>query len=487
MSIKDKLYKGAFWNSISQFGSQGINFIIIVILARLLDPKDFGLLGMVTVITSFLGFFTEFGLMASLIKNKDIDELDTNTAYLSSICFSFILFAIVFLCAPLIASFYHEPRLTLITRVVFINFLVAPLAFVPEALEIKKIHYNKITIANLLSLVFSGALGIGCAVSGFGVWSLVVQQISMTLSRGIALIFLTSWRAKLLFSYTRFKKLFGFGAHFAFSNLAVYVSQNIDFLIVGKLLGPVSLGIYSFAFRVSKYPILKFQTIIGGMLFPAFSTFSEDIKRVQRNFIKISIAGGLVLLPLLAMTIFGVDSLVAILVGAKWAGSAPIIRILMICFIFQSISMGDNSILVTLNKIKTVNMLRTISAMALLICGVIVVKFFGAIGMACAFSAVSILYVLITKKILLSEIKLGFRYYLKSLKPIFIYMLFLFSLLGIYSSTCFHIIKSPIGFLIGDGLITLIITILFFTKMKLIDFKNRRILIDNIAPLEKEV
>ena len=485
MSIRHKLYKGVFWNSVSQFGSQLINFITIVILARLLDPKDFGLVGMVAVITSFLGYFTEFGLTPTLINKKEIDEGDCNTVYWSTVFFSIVIYMLVFFCAPLVGSFYNDERLTLITRILFINFLCSPLAFIPEVLEIKRLNYNKIAVAELAAVLCSGIIGVLLAYSNFGVWSLVTQQILFTFFRGFILMLATGWLPKLSFSITKFKELSGFGFHFTFRNLISYLSENIDFLLVGKLLGPAALGIYAFSFKVAKYPIMKFYQIFGRMFFPAFASFREEKERVKRNLIRVNLGGGFLLIPLLTAIFFIIKPLILLLVGEKWIATVPVIQILIVYLAFTSICFADESLLIVLGKIRMVNVIKLSATLALLSGGYLATKKYGIIGMAIIFTVVSILYDLIIKRKALKMIDLDFILYLKNLKIIFCMTLILSLALGAYSFLAFKFCKLPIVFLLGGGLVLVVSMAIFVLTNNLIDFKAKRVNIDRIIILDE--
>lgn len=485
MSIREKFYKGAIWNAISQFGSQGINLIITVILARLLNPKDFGLVGMVAVITSFLGYFTEFGLTPTLINKKEIDEGDCNTVYWSTVFFSIVIYISVFFCAPLVGLFYNDERLTLITRVLFINFLCSPLAFIPEVLEIKKLNYNKIAVAELAAVSGSGTIGVLLAFLNFGVWSLVAQQILFTFFRGLILMLATGWLPKLSFSFKKFKELSSFGFHFTFRNLISYLSENIDFLLVGKLLGPAALGIYAFSFRVAKYPIMKFYQIFGRMFFPAFASFREEKERVKRNLVRVNLGGGFLLIPLLTAIFFVIKPLILFLVGEKWIATVPVIQILIVYLAFTSVCFADESLLIVLGKLRMVNVIKLLATLMLLLSGYLATKKYGIIGMAIVFTTVSILYDLIIKRKVLKMADLDFILYLKNIKIIFTMALILSLALGTYSLLAFKFSMLPIVFLLGGGLVLVVSLSIFALTNNLIDFKTKRVNIDRIIILDE--
>jgi len=478
MLIRHKLYKGSIWNAISQFGSQGINFILLIILARLLAPSDFGLLAMVTVVCGFLGYFSEFGLISTLIQKKNIDEVDCNTAFWSTIVFSVLLYGIVFVSAPLIASFYNQPALTLITRVLFIDFLIRPFGFVHSALEIKALNYDKITIAQLISLFVSSPIAIALALLGYGIWSLVFQQITKSLLEVTVLVVSVHWRPRLIFSLGRFKELLGFGIYYTAHNVIKFFTENIDHLLVGKLLGPAALGIYTMAFRLSRYPKEKLWSVFGRMLFPAFSTFQDDLRRLRQNIMRVSLAGSLVLVPFVVILLFGTKPVVALL-GEKWSDTVPIIRIFMAYIFFSSISIGDEPLLLAINKVKTLNCLKGLTSVVLLVFGYIAIRDYGLIGMAAVFTFVSILYIALVKRSILYCLKINIWDFLSNLKFVFLYTTIMFMLTGLYALYA-HGKLNSLSYLLGEVLIVGFLIILIMKKYRLVDFKKMKLNIDRI-------
>lgn len=478
MSLKKKLFKGAVWNAISQFGSQAINLFIIVILARLLEPKDFGLVGMVSVITSFLGYFTELGLLPSLIQKKHVDDGDVYTVYWSTLFLSCSVYVVVFFAAPLVSLFYGDGRLTLITRVLFMNFLFATLGFVPEVLEAKKLDYSKITMANLISGALSGCIGVALALLKFGVWSLVIQQISMTLIRGMVLIITTGWRPRAYFSYTKFRTLFGFGGHYTVRNLMVYLSENLDYLLVGKFLGPAALGIYTLAFRMSKYAFLKIWAIFGKMLFPAFSSFSDDMERIRKNYVRVSVAGGIVLVPVFIGLLFGLEAIVPLVFGAKWVQTVPIVKIFIAYLVVASFSYADDPLMIALNELKTLNIAKAVATLFLLVLGYWWTVKYGLSGMAWAISVSSLGYIIAVKALVLRRIGMRFAAYSAYISPVSTIIIFLLFTGGAYKMLCADTVSDPVFFLAGEAMALGLVSIFIMAAFKIINIRSRTFTID---------
>lgn len=475
MSIKQKLINGAIWNTISQVLSQVINFVTTIILARLLTPQDFGLIGQVAVITGLVSFLSEFGFMPSLIQKKNIDDKDLNTAFYGTIIFSIVIYFTVYMSAPLVGKFYNNNEHVLITRVIFIQFLFAPFGFINDLLEYKRLDFKKIIISDLLSILISGIAGILMAYSGYGVWSLVWQGNIRTISKVIIIVLITTWRPKLIFSFQVFLELTKSGAHFTYRNLTLYITENIDFLLVGKIAGATTLGVYNIAFRMSNYPFTKVQQILGKMLFPAFTMLREDIQKVTHNYLKISLIGAFILLPSLIFIFFGTDLIVKLLLGEKWLQAIDVVRILVIYLFFSSISFADDAIMLALNKVKILNIAKTIMFILLLIFGFIFTKKYGAIGMASVFSVFSILYIVTIKTLLLKQLDISIFSFLLNFKDIIILLVILIIAYSCFELFIFKLITDLLIQLFLMGLTLLVFMILFLIQKKVINIKSRSI------------
>lgn len=479
MSVGKKLIKGAAWNALSEFGSQGINLVVFIILARLLVPKDFGLVLMATVFITFLGYFTDFGLMSALIQAKEVDDGDFNTVFWSTILLSGVVYVTSFLCAPFIAVFYNESRLILIIRILFINFLFAALAYIPEVTETRKLHYDKIAMADLMGMVISGIVGISFAVMKFNVWSLVAQQITKTFVRSTVLIFYTNWRPKAYFSVIKFRSLIKSGTNFVLKDFVYYCSNNMDSILIGKFLGPTALGIYSLSLRIASYANAKIALIFGKMLMPAFGLFRNEIERVKKNFVRVSVGGGIILVPFLVGLFFGARPIVEILFGEHWLEAIPIVSILVIYFIFDSLSFPDEPILMALGKVKTITIIRLIFSLAFFIVGYIAINKFGLIGIAVVSTIVSVAQLVAINVSLLAVLNIRWYSYLKSIKIVCVSTFWLFMIFCFYSLAV-HQQRSPLLYLLGEAVIIGVFMVFLVAKYKLMNKNDKKINFDNL-------
>lgn len=395
-SLRQKLINGTIWNSISQFGTVLCNFALTFVLGRLLEPKDYGLLGMVMVITGFLGYFSEFGIIDSLIRKQNHDELDEHTAFWTGIGFSIIVYIFIYLISPLISLFYSKPELTSISRASALGFIISSYGFVPVALDIKKLHYPVITLISLTGLFISGSIAIFFAYCGWGVWTLVMQLLLNNLVCCLGYYFFIRWKPKFLFSIDRFKSTIGFGAHRTFNNIFTFLSDNIDQLLIGKLLGSVALGYYTMAFRLTRFPVQKFWAVFGKMLFPAFAQMQNDLVRLKRNYYKVTLLGGFMLLPFVAALFYATEPLVRLAVGEKWLPICNLIRILCLYLLVYSFSLADEPITMLL-RIKFLNIMKMVQAFLFTVSGIYVLKKYDIVGIAWLYIICYFVYIIALK------------------------------------------------------------------------------------------
>jgi O-antigen/teichoic acid export membrane protein len=317
-----------------------------------------------------------------------------------------------------------------------VSFLIMPLNFVPEVTQTKRLEYGKITIAELFSIVLSGAVTIALATMGYGVWCLVWQAISKTASRAAALIVLTRWRPRLRFSWERIKRLFGMGVDFTLSNLMMFATDNTDYLLVGKMLGEAPLGVYTMAFRVSKYPVLKIEGIFGRMLFPAFSTFNDDPDRVRKNFLRLMTFFLQWVTPVLVLGIFVADPLIRIVLSDKWEATIPLVQVFMLYLIVSTFCVQNLPVMTAINRLKTWNAVQLGSTALLAAAGWAGIHFLGIMGMAIAFTAVTILSLIVITVILIRMIAIPFAEVFRAVR---LHLVKLVAVAGILGGLCWAV------------------------------------------------
>lgn len=327
------------WKFSERILSQAIGIIIGIVLARLLDPKDYGLVGMVTVFISLSYVFVDGGFNESLIQKKDADVLDFSTVFYFSLALSVILYICLFFCAPIISRFYGDDykELTPILRVVGLQIIIYSMNAVQHAYVAKHMMFKKFFVATLCATLISGATGLYLAYTGYGVWALVWQGMTSSIIGLIALYFATKKLPKFMFSFDRLKKLFKFGANILGGNILIKIYTEIRSLIIGKIYSPQDLAFYS---KGRVYPNLIVSNInssIGAVLYPKIASVNnsmEQVKSMTRNSIRFS---SYIMMPIMLTLAIVAEPFIRILITEKWIACVPLLQLFCIVYVFQPI------------------------------------------------------------------------------------------------------------------------------------------------------
>lgn len=329
-SLKRKTFRGTVWSSLERFSVQGIQFVVMIVMARQLTPDDYGLVAMLTIFISISQSLVDSGFSNALIRKQDRSDIDNSTVFYFNIAVGLILYLVLFFTAPLIAKFYSQPLLIPITRIISLSVVINSLVVVQRALLTVKIDFKTQTKASVCAALLSGATGIYMAFNGYGVWAIVWQQLLNLTINALLLWILSKWRPTLAYSWQSFRKLFGFGSKLAISGIIDTLYNNIYLIVIGKVFNASDLGYYTRASQFAQLPSSNFTGIIQRVSYPVLCSFQEDIPRmrdVYRNFIRIS---AFIVFPLMMMLAAEAKPLILILLKEQWAFSIILLQIL--CF-----------------------------------------------------------------------------------------------------------------------------------------------------------
>lgn len=287
-SHKQKTISGISWNVLNQIISQGTNIGIGILLARLLGPKAFGLVGMITVFTGFLNVFSNFGLGSALIQKKNINSVDKSTVFWVNLGVGVLLCLTLFVSSSAISNFYNEPLLSPLVRFISFIFIIQSLNYVQASLFKRALAFKKIFWVNTLSVIVGGILAVIMAYQGYGVWSLVFHTIFKMIINTIVLWFLSDWKPILVFSKASLKELMRFSLPLMGTQTFNYWVRNIDNLLIGKYLGTAQLGYYSRAYSLMLLPVSKISGVIAAVMFPSLSLIQDQKKRIKSIYLKMS-------------------------------------------------------------------------------------------------------------------------------------------------------------------------------------------------------
>ncbi len=337
MNIKQQTISGLEWSAGAQIAKQGLQFIISVILIRLLTPKDFGLIGMIMVFTGFAGLFSELGFGAALIQRKEIEERHLSSIFWLNVATGLILTCVVLAIAPVVATFYNEPRLKLLTIVLSATFFIGSIGIVQKAILKRSMNFRMLAIVETLAMVIAGIFAIAIAFLGFGVWSLVWQAIVSAIIGVIILWFLSDWKPSLRFNKNAAKELLGFSGNLLAFNVFNYWARNVDDLLIGKVIGSSGLGIYNRAYSIMLMPLRQISFTVGQVMFPTLSKIQDDKVRVKHLYLSTISIIALITFPMMMGLLVVADSFVLALFGPKWADLIPILQVFCLLGMIQSI------------------------------------------------------------------------------------------------------------------------------------------------------
>jgi O-antigen/teichoic acid export membrane protein len=337
--------KGVFWSFLERFGTQSILLLTQIVLARLLSPKDFGLIGMIIIFVSISQVFIDSGFVNALIQKADINSSDYSTAFICNLVISIFLYLILFFSSPLIADFLNQPELKWLLRFVCLGLLFISLGFVQVAKLRKELNFKVITKATIYANIISAVVGISMALLNYGVWALAFQMVLIYFFRTLFFWIYGDWRPILIFSKKSFKALFNFGYKLLLSGIIDQAYRNIYLLIIGKLFSARDLGYYTQAHKFQEVPVQSLAVIVGSVTFPAFSKIQNEEEKLLlgvRKTLKLLV---FVNFPLMLGLAAVAQPLFFYVLGEKWLSAVPYFQLLCISGMLYTLHTTNLSIL----------------------------------------------------------------------------------------------------------------------------------------------
>lgn len=327
-SIDSRIAKGAMWSFLEQFSVMGIQFAVSVVLARLLLPADFGIVGMLAIFIALARAVVEGGFGKALIQKKDLQHLDECSMFFFNIGMGLLSAVVLILVGPAIAAFFGVPLLTKLLRVLAFCLVIDSISIVQLSLMSRRMDFRRQMKATLFAVVLSGAAGIGCAFGGLGVWALVVQSLVSSAVRGLALWKLCRWRPSWQFSWGSIRTMFRFGSHMFLASVLQTVFDNIHTFVIGRFFTPVDLGMYSRSKRTIDLSARSFMGVLHKVLFPALSGLQSSHDECRRVVKRSLVGASIVIFPAMAgMAVVAEDFVIGVF-GEKWEPSVPYLRVL---------------------------------------------------------------------------------------------------------------------------------------------------------------
>jgi O-antigen/teichoic acid export membrane protein len=325
--LKQRALSGVSWSAVSLLLRQAVQIGISMVLARLLVPSDFGLIGMVLVFTGFAQYLNELGFGTALIQRPHIEERHCSSIFWLNLMLGMIITITLFIGAPFLAQFFNEPILVSLTRFISINFLIMPLILVQNALAKRRLDFRLLGIIDVLSILISGLSAIVLAFAGLGVWSLAWQVLIASAVMAAGWWLVSRGHPHFTFDRAALAELWGFSSHMFGTNTLNYWVRNGDNLLVGKFLGETSLGLYTRAYSILLLPLGQVSTVVGRVLFPVLSKMQDNKPLVKRTYLRSIALIGCIFFPLTLGLFATADRFVLLLWGPKWTDVIPVFRI----------------------------------------------------------------------------------------------------------------------------------------------------------------
>lgn len=345
-SIKNLSVRGVKWSAVEGILSHGTTFIVGLVIARILTPDDYGLVGMLTIFMAVSQAFVNSGFSTALIRMKARTVDDYATAFCFNVTAGIFIYGILFLTAPVIASFYGLPILKDILRVYAVILVISALQIVPRTKLMVAVDFKTQAIIGLIAALVSGGTGIGMAYAGYGVWALVWQAI-VSVSVSVVLLWgVTGWKpwdGRL--AKHSFHKLFSFGSKLLGSSLLHILYKNISALVIGKYYMPADLGLYSRGQQIAEVPSMHLTGIVRRVSYPVLARLQDDNERLARVYRQYLGMSSLVIFFLMVLLAAVAEPLILLLLTEKWLGAVPFLRIFCLALIFDHICQINNNMM----------------------------------------------------------------------------------------------------------------------------------------------
>ncbi len=351
MSIAATTARGILWAATSQWGRQLLGLLTTIVLARLLGPDQFGLFSLALVCTGFVALFGEFGLGSALVQKRSLANSELDGVFWLGMSLSLSLCLLLWLLSPWAAALLGEGRIAPLLKALSLTLPLTSLASVQQAIVMREIDFRRVARIELISTAGGSAAGILLAIASRSVWSLVLQSfVTVLLSAGMYW-WNAGWRPSLRFGEMRLRGILAFGSNLAGFNVVNFVARNVDNLLIGKYLGAQPLGFYSLAYRIMLFPLQNISAVLGRVMFATFSRMQEDAERIRIGFLRLSKYVALVSCPLMLGVFVFAPEFVGLVFGGQWGAVVPLLRLLAIVGLMQSL--GTNVGIIYLTKGRT--------------------------------------------------------------------------------------------------------------------------------------
>ena len=376
MNLARKTTSGFFWTASNQFSLQLINFVVLIVLSRVLAPEAFGLIAMLQIFVAIGTSLLDGGMTSSLIRTSNADNNDYSTVFFINVASSLVIYAIIFLCAPLIAGFFNQPMLSSLTRVYALTFIIQALVGVQTTRLVKEMNFKLQLFMQLPATVIGAVAGILFAYHGYGVWSLVYMNLIKTFIFMIQHWFFTNWRPAFVLDKVKLKHHFSFGYKLTLIGMLNTVYLNIYNLIIGKFFSPVQVGFFNQANTFSLLPVDMFSTALDKVTYPVFANIQSNDTQLRSVYKRIMQQVIYWTVPLIMFLVVVAEPLFRIVLTDKWLPAVPYFQVLCIYAIMHPLQVYNINILKVKGRSDLMLKLELVKKIVGII-GALTIGFFG--------------------------------------------------------------------------------------------------------------
>lgn len=335
MTLRQQVVSSATWAVIGNSGKYAIFFVVLVILARLLSPVEFGLVAMANVFSGFASTLNELGFGAALVQRQEVEERHYSTVFWFSLLIGLGLTLSLMITSPLVAAFYSEDQLVSIILVISLYFIIGSTCTVQTALLQRELAFRHIALIDIGTNIMGGVVAISMAVAGAGVWAIVSQNLATVVARVLAMWLTISWRPHFIFERAALKEMMGFSLNLVGAKSLNYWISSADNLLIGRFTSATALGLYTRAYSVMLQPVKQITWILGRVMFPALSRIQDDIPRTKSGVLRAQRLIALITMPMMAGLIVVAEDFVLVVFGEQWIEMVPILQILCLVALIQ--------------------------------------------------------------------------------------------------------------------------------------------------------
>jgi O-antigen/teichoic acid export membrane protein len=390
--LKERTVRGALARIFAQAANFLLRFGSLIVLARLLEPKDFGLVGMVTAFTGVLSLFRDFGLSAAAVQRRTVTNEQMSTLFWINILVGGLLAIVSAAIAPAVAAFYHEPRLMAVTAVLAAGFLFNAAGVQQSVVLQRQMRYTALAVINTISLIVATAIGIGGAKAGYGYWALVAMTVATPLIGTIGFWVATGWIPGMPHRGVGIRSMMRFGGALTFTGLIVYIASNFEKVLLGRFWGVDAIGIYGRAYQLINIPTDNLNSAVGEVAFSALSRLQDDPVRRKSYFLKGYSAIVAMTLPITAAFALFADDIILALLGPKWKDAGILLRLLAPTIFVFAVANPLGWLLTAMGLVRRSLKMALVIA-PLMIAGYVVALPYGPRGVAFAYSTLMLLWV----------------------------------------------------------------------------------------------